>query len=85
MSVPAWHEADADEFIVTPAIADALRSQGIRLAAGLRVRLILVAADPTEPPRRRWLDWLGSVTTGKGNLGERTKDDVRAGMGRSAE
>ncbi len=85
MSVPALQEGDAAEFVITPAIADALSSQGVRLAAGLRVRLTLVTPGPTEPPRRRRLGWLGTATTGEGNLSERAKDEIRAGMGRGAE
>lgn len=53
--------------------------------AGDHVRFEVINGDHDTTPRRRKLDWPGSVSTGEHTLSERLKNDVRNGMGRRAE
>ncbi|MDQ2706165.1 MAG: hypothetical protein M3Z25_00310 [Actinomycetota bacterium] len=84
MSMPA---ADgAHEFIVAPELAEVAERLGLPLHAGDRVRFEVLDGSRSESStRRRRLSWIGSVNTGARNLSERTKDEVRDGMGRRAD
>ncbi|MHA6785705.1 hypothetical protein ACVGOW_32615 [Pseudonocardia saturnea] len=75
----------AHEFVVAPELAEVAERLGVPLHAGDRVRFEVVEGGRDCAPRRRRLDWLGSVSTGEHTLSERVKDDVRSGMGRRTE
>lgn len=72
----------AHEFVVAPELAEVAERLGVPLHGGDRVRFEVIDVDRDTVPRRRQLDWLGSVSTGERTLSERLKDDVRNGMGR---
>ena len=75
----------AHEFVVAPELAEVAERLGVPLHAGNRVRFEVIDGDRDTAPRRRKLDWLGSVSTGEHTLSERLRDDVPIGMGRRAE
>lgn len=75
----------AHEFVVAPELAEVAERLGVPLHAGDRVRFEVIDGERETAPRRRKLDWIGSVSTSEHTLSERAKDDVREGMGRRAE
>lgn len=83
MSMPAADRAH--EFIVAPELAEVAERLGVPLHAGDRVRFEVLDGGLPDTGGRRRLSWIGSVRTGKRDLSERTKVEVREGMGRQAD
>jgi hypothetical protein len=77
----------AHEFVVAPELAEVAERLGVPLHVGDRVRFEVVDGDRDRDatPRRRRLNWLGSVSTGEHTLSERAKSDIRDGMGSRAD
>ena len=75
----------AHEFVVAPELAEVAERLDVPLHAGDRVRFEVIDGEREAAPRRRRLDWLGTVSTGEHTLSERAKDDIRDGMGRRTD
>jgi hypothetical protein len=86
MSMPTPEESH--EFVVSPELAEAASHLGVALHAGDRVRFEVVRGDDEQPSRsegeavpQRELPWIGSFNSGKGNLGRRAEEILRAEFG----